>query len=228
MFRSDSLKRCANNETSFVTRGSMQSRRFFSASLHHPSPYRVLEASPLFLSNLFANSFQDPAISVQLDVLATRKESEEQQLSNAKQSRCTLNQTFNVLEWQEAAPLLHDFVAEASKELECKHFGWSLNEHGLHWRAVYSHGLAAADHFHKMKPLVDCLTAGPAELLSSRVHGPSAEMSKMKKNPVELDVEFCEENGSERILSTSSTTKGQRKTGAEGAFRFEVENDGGW
>jgi hypothetical protein len=187
------------------------------------------------VNDLFPKTFDDPATALQLDIFAVKKDSEDKVLSSSKRrgplsiAACTVCQTFEVHDWQEAAPLLHPYAAEASKQLSCEQFGWSLNENGLHWRAVYSNALAAAEHLWKIKPYLDCLAAGPANLLLNRIQGgPSSTLHEVEDIFKDLDVVICCEGttGTKTFKRESNgATERRQISGFEGAFRFDVEND---
>ena len=187
------------------------------------------------MESLFPKAFQDPAIAVQFDTFAVRTSSEEDAFSPDLKRRgelsiaaCTVVQSFEVHDWHEAAPLLQTYVTEASKQDCCEQFGWSLNENGLHWRAVYSHALAAAEHLWKIKPYMDCLTAGPANLLLNRIQGgPASTLHEVEYIFKDLDVVIGCEGPDIKYLKKNRgiATESSQISGFEGAFRFDVEND---
>lgn len=74
---------------------------------------------------------------------------------------------------------MDEFIEKTSAEPGCAYFGWTHSGDKLHWHGDYVDGEALKAHYHKVRPLLDALTAGTVSTLDRfEVHGPSAELDK--------------------------------------------------
>ena len=85
--------------------------------------------------------------------------------------------------------LCPQLVAQTEGEDRCLYYGFSFNGDTVHCREGYENADAALNHIEKIGPLLEqCLQI--SELTRIEIHGPEAELAKLREPLAGLNPEF--------------------------------------
>lgn len=88
---------------------------------------------------------------------------------------------FTVLDWDKARPIMAEFVRRTGTEGRMVFYGWDIDGDTLYCREGYRDGDAANAHLKNVGTCLGELVAeGVAKLNSIAIHGPAAELEKVK------------------------------------------------
>ena len=96
------------------------------------------------------------------------------------ENMCTMMPQFIIKDWKSAKPLMQEIIEAANDEPGCTYFGWEKSNNRLIARETFFDGDSMKAHVEKVRPLLDKLVAGPAELEKLEIHGPEIEVEKIK------------------------------------------------
>uniref|UniRef100_A0A7S0ZVF3 ABM domain-containing protein n=1 Tax=Noctiluca scintillans TaxID=2966 RepID=A0A7S0ZVF3_NOCSC len=108
------------------------------------------------------------------------------------QSMVSLHPRFTVKDWAAAQPIMAEFVEKTATEGSCLYYGWTKNENTLLCRESYTDACGVLAHLENVGPLLDKMLAGPAALDSISIHGPAAELEKLKEATAALGTVYFE------------------------------------
>jgi hypothetical protein len=150
------------------------------------------------------NDFQTGFVSKQRQIIPTEKASGEES------SACTSQPHFTVKNWNEARPIMQEFVDNAAGQEGCTYFGWTRNGEKLRWQSKFADGSALLEHARLVKPLMERLGAGPAVLERLEVHGPHDEVAKAKEEFLALGhgkTEIYEAHDAKRLEGAAASSE---------------------
>ena len=88
---------------------------------------------------------------------------------------------FTVLDWAKARPIMAEFIQRTSKETGMIYYGWDISGDKLYCREAYRDADAALVHLDNVgSSITDLLAEGVAKMDSISIHGPAAELEKLK------------------------------------------------
>lgn len=94
---------------------------------------------------------------------------------------------FTVLDWEKARPIMANFVKKTATEGRMVFYGWDINGDKLHCRESYRDGDAANSHLANIaSDIGELLAEGVATMDSITIHGPAAELEKVKPGTQEF------------------------------------------
>jgi quinol monooxygenase YgiN len=96
------------------------------------------------------------------------------------ENTCTMMPHFIIKDWKTAKPLMQEIIEAANDEPGCTYFGWEKSNNRLIARETFFDGDSMKAHVEKVRPLLDKLVAGPAELEKLEIHGPEIQVEKVK------------------------------------------------
>lgn len=112
--------------------------------------------------------------------------------TKSPQSMVSIHPTFTVKDWAAAKPIMAEFVEKTATEGSCLYYGWTKNENTLVCREAYTDGSGVLAHLENVGSLLDKILAGPAALESIAIHGPAAELEKVKEATAALGTVYFE------------------------------------
>ena len=94
---------------------------------------------------------------------------------------------FTVLDWDKARPIMAEFVRRTGTEGRMVFYGWDIDGDTLYCREGYRDGDAANAHLKNVGSCIgELLAEGVAKLNSITIHGPAAELEKVKPGTEKL------------------------------------------
>ena len=88
---------------------------------------------------------------------------------------------FTVLNWAKARPIMAEFVKRTATEDGMIYYGWDINGDTLYCREAYLDGAAVKKHLENVGSCIgELLAEGVAKLDKIAIHGPAAELEKVK------------------------------------------------
>ena len=98
---------------------------------------------------------------------------------------------FTVLDWDKARPIMAEFVKRTATEERMIFYGWDINGDTLHCREAYLDGAAVNKHLENVGSCIgELLAEGVAKLDTIAIHGPAAELEKVKPGTEKLGTCF--------------------------------------
>jgi len=98
---------------------------------------------------------------------------------------------FTVLDWDKARPIMAEFVRRTATEDGMIYYGWDINGDTLHCREAYLNGDAANKHLENVGSCIgEILAEGVAKLDSITIHGPAAQLEKVKPGTHKLGTKY--------------------------------------
>lgn len=98
---------------------------------------------------------------------------------------------FTVLDWDKARPIMAEFVRRTATEGRMVFYGWDIDGDTLYCREGYRDGDAANAHLKNVGSCIgDLLAEGVAKLSSITIHGPAAELEKVKPGTEKLGTKY--------------------------------------
>jgi len=108
---------------------------------------------------------------------------------------------FNIKDWDAAKPIMEEFVTKTRTEAGCTYYGWTKTDASLVCREAYKNGEAVLAHLDNVGACIGKLLDGPGELAEISIHGPQAELDKVKAATEKLGTKyFAYHSGFARIL----------------------------
>lgn len=115
---------------------------------------------------------------------------------------------FNVKDWDAAKPIMEEFVTKTRTEAGFTYYGWTKCENSLVCREAYKNGEAVLAHLDNVGACIGKLLDGPAELAEISIHGPQAELDKVKEATEKLGTKyFAYHSGFARIKYVLPSSK---------------------
>ena len=90
---------------------------------------------------------------------------------------------------------MDEFVEKTSKEPGCVYYGWTMMGDKLFCREAYVDGDAVLAHLGNVGPCIEAILDGPASLDEISIHGPQAELAKVKPETEALGTRYFEQDG---------------------------------
>ena len=104
---------------------------------------------------------------------------------------CSIHPTFTVIDWEEAKPVMSDFVRKTRTEAGCLYYGWTLTGNKLKCREGYFDGNSVNVHLANVGDAIKALLAdGVATLDSIEIHGPSDQLEIVKPGTEALGTKY--------------------------------------
>jgi len=98
---------------------------------------------------------------------------------------------FTVLDWDKARPIMAEFVRKTGTEKRMVFYGWDIDGDTLHCREGYRDGAAANAHLENVGGCIgELLAEGVAKLDSITIHGPAAELEKVRPGTEKLGTKY--------------------------------------
>jgi len=118
---------------------------------------------------------------------------------SAKNSLVTMHPHYKIHDWDQAQPIVQALIEVSAREPGCIFYSWHMSGDTLICREGFIDGESAIKHLSEVGQLKDTLVDGPASLDRIEVHGPTAEIEKLKVRSNALrklgsSVEFFEEH----------------------------------
>lgn len=95
---------------------------------------------------------------------------------------CSIHPYFTVVDEAAARPILADFVAKTRAESGCMWYGWNKLGDKLFCEEAYVDAAAVLAHLENIATCLEQMLDGPAKLDSIELHGPAAELQKLKES----------------------------------------------
>jgi len=109
------------------------------------------------------------------------------------QTLCSIHPYFTVTDWEKAKPIMDEFVTKTKTEAGCVYYGWTKVDDKLFCRESYADGDAVNAHLENVGPCIQAILAeGVATLDSIQIHGPAAELEKVKPGTEALGTKYFE------------------------------------
>jgi len=121
----------------------------------------------------------------------------------------TIEPTFTILNKELAEPIMAEFVEKTKTEKGCLYYGWSMDGDKLFCREAYVDGEAVLAHLGNVGPCIDALLKESAKLERISIHGPQAELDKVKPATEALGTKYYAiDSGFGNITQDSSDEPG--------------------
>jgi quinol monooxygenase YgiN len=112
--------------------------------------------------------------------------------SGVSETFCTMTPNYTIKDWSAARPIMQQIIDQANADPGCTYFGWEKSGDILTSRENFTDGEAMKTHLENVKPYMEKLKAGPAQMDELEVHGPVKELEKVKDVAAPLNPVYYE------------------------------------
>ena len=108
----------------------------------------------------------------------------------------TIHPTFTVTDWEQAKPIMDDFIARTKTEAGCVYYGWVKEGNTLKCREAYVDGDAVNAHLANVGECIQAILAeGVAKLDSINIQGPADQLEIVKPGTEALGTKYYATDG---------------------------------
>lgn len=104
----------------------------------------------------------------------------------------TIQPNFTFVDKAKALPIMEKFIQATKTEAGCLYYGWTIADDKFFCREAYVDGDAGNAHLANVGGLIGEILDGAATLDNISIHGPAAELEKMKEGTAKLGTVYYE------------------------------------